>query len=153
MLSTYRDQYEQALKEARQVSTEARILVVDDNIELLEELYEMLSDSGYEVKTVSDSEGAFNLALVLKPQIVLMDLKMQPLTGFQVASEIRNSYALKDVPIIAMTGFFTEKEHILMMKLCGIKSFMLKPVDPRNLIAKIEFALGNRGEDYYIPPT
>jgi len=46
-----------------------------------------------------------------------------------------------------MTGFFTEKQHFLMMKLCGIKTSILKPFRPLNLITKIEFALGNRLDD------
>ncbi len=73
---------------------------------------------------------------------------MSPKSGFQVADEVRNSLLLKDVPVVAMTGFFTEKQHFLMMKLCGIKTSILKPFRPINLISKIEFALGNRVEEY-----
>lgn len=124
------------------------VMIVDDNYELLEELQEMLTLGGYHVEIVHDSAVAFEQAHRIKPDVVLIDLKMSPKSGFQVADELRHSTHMKEVPIIAMTGFFTEQEHILMMKLCGIKIFILKPFNPINLIAKIEFALGRQPEEY-----
>jgi len=147
MQSIYQNPYEPAKTEA-QLLEHAKIMIVDDNMELLEELQEMLSQSGYEVEIVNDSNRAFAVAHAIMPDLILMDLKMSPKSGFQVADELRHSAHMKDVPIIAMTGFFTEKEHILMMKLCGIRVFILKPFKPVNLIAKIEFALGRRSEEY-----
>lgn len=147
MLS-YRQNQNESLKDTTQVLGDPKILIVDDNLELLEELQEMLSQSGYQTETVSDSERALTVAHAVKPELILLDLKMSPKSGFQVADEMRHSFQMKDVPIIAMTGFFTEKEHILMMKLCGIKTFILKPFSPVNLITKVEFALGRRREEY-----
>ena len=129
-------------------ATKPRILIVDDNVELLEELENMLNTGGYEVTAVSDGTRVFDIALKNKPDLILLDLKMSPKSGFQIADEAKHSLLLKDVPVIAMTGFFTEKQHFLMMKLCGIKTFILKPFRPLNLITKIEFALGNRLEEY-----
>jgi len=125
-----------------------RIFVVDDNIELLEELENLLKLGGYEVTAICDGTQVFEVALKNKPDLVLLDLKMAPKTGFQIADEMKNSLLLKDVPVVAMTGFFTEKEHILMMKLCGIRTAILKPFMPLNLISKIEFVLGRRFEEY-----
>ncbi len=148
MLSYRQNQYEQS-EDPVQVLGGPRILVVDDNPEFLEELQEMLSQNGYQTKTLSDSEQALAVAHAVKPEVILLDLKMSPKSGFQVADEMRHSFKMKDVPIVAMTGFFTEKEHILMMKLCGIKTFILKPFNPIDLIAKVEFALGRRPEEFY----
>lgn len=122
-----------------------KILIVDDNFEFLEELQEMLTQGGYAVEINPDSTKALEAAQEMKPDLILLDLKMVPKSGFQLADEIRHS-PLKNVPIIAMTGFFTKKEHVLMMKLCGIRTFILKPFHPANIIAKIEFALGHQGE-------
>lgn len=142
---TYQNQYDSAAASSTLLES-PRIMIVDDNIEFLEELQEMLFQSGYEIEIVADSDRAFTVAHVVKPKLILIDLKMSPKSGFQVADELRHSPQMKDVPIIAMTGFFTEKEHVLMMKLCGIKTFILKPFKPVNLIAKIEFALGRRDD-------
>jgi DNA-binding response OmpR family regulator len=124
------------------------IMIVDDNVELLEELENLLSMGGYDVIAISDGTQVLETALKNKPDLILLDLKMSPKSGFQIADEAKNSSLLKNVPVVAMTGFFTEKQHLLMMKLCGIKTSILKPFRPLNLITKIEFALGNRIEEY-----
>jgi len=128
--------------------TKHLIMIVDDNVELLEELENLLKLGGYDVLAVSDGTKVFENALKNKPDLILLDLKMSPKSGFQIADEARDSSLLKNTPIIAMTGFFTEKQHALMMKLCGIRTSILKPFRPLNLITKIEFALGNRLEEY-----
>ena len=128
--------------------TKPLIMIVDDNVELLEELENLLKLGGYDVIAISDGTRVFDIAVKNKPDLILLDLKMSPKSGFQIADEARNSLLLKDIPVVAMTGFFTEKQHFLMMKLCGIKTSILKPFRPLNLISKIEFALGNRQEDH-----
>ena len=129
------------------------IMIVDDNVELLEELENLLKLGGYDVIAISDGTKVFDTALKEKPDLILLDLKMSPKSGFQIADEARNSLYLKNVPIIAMTGFFTEKQHFLMMELCGIRTSILKPFRPLNLITKIEFALGNRPDEYDLDMT
>ena len=124
----------------------SRIFIVDDNVELLEELENLLRSGDYDVTAICDGTQVFEAALRKKPDLILLDLKMAPKSGFQIADEIRSSLALKDVPVVAMTGFYTEKQHFLMMKLSGIKTFILKPFRPLNLISKIEFVLGNNPE-------
>ncbi len=146
MTSTvFEPQQEQEVASAK---AKPRIMIVDDNAELLEELENLLKLGGYDVIAINDCTKAVDVALNHKPDLILLDLKMSPKSGFQIADEIRNSFFLKKIPVIAMTGFFTENQHFLMMKLCGIKTSILKPFRPINLITKIEFALGNRLEEY-----
>src|SRR5476651_109785 len=142
---TTEDQPKQQVPVARNKSL---IMIVDDNVELLEELENLLKLGGYDVIAISDGSKVFDIASQNKPDLILLDLKMSPKSGFQIADEARNSVLLKGTPVIAMTGFFTEKQHFLMMKLCGIRTSILKPFRPLNLITKIEFALGNRLEEY-----
>jgi DNA-binding response OmpR family regulator len=123
-----------------------KIAIVDDNCEFLEELQKMLSSGGYDTIVISDSALAFEEILRFSPDLVLLDLKMTPKSGFEVAHDLRHEWLMKGVPIIAMTGFFTKQEHIWMTKLCGIRNVILKPFNPLDLIAKIEFVLENRAE-------
>lgn len=118
-----------------------KVLVVDDDQEFLEEIHEMLTLSGYDVIVASNAEAAMDQVVTHKPQIVFTDLKMTPTSGFQLAEDILNSLGGKNVDIIAMTGFFTEKEYDLLMKIFGIKRCILKPIKPLDLIANIEFGL------------
>jgi DNA-binding response OmpR family regulator len=134
--------------QTKDAKTKPLVMIVDDNTELLEELENLLKMGGYDVVAISDGTKVFETALKYKPDLILLDLKMSPKSGFQIADEARNSVLLKNIPIVAMTGFFTEKQHFMMMKLCGIRTAILKPFRPLNLITKIEFALGNRLEEY-----
>jgi DNA-binding response OmpR family regulator len=129
------------------VSPRHKILVIDDDLELLEELKELLELAGFHVDTVNDSSKAAMEAKRILPDLILLDLKMSPKSGFQVADELKRSDQLKTIPAIAMTGFFTQKEYVLMMKLCGIKAFVLKPFNPATLIAKIEETLAQAKEE------
>jgi two-component system CheB/CheR fusion protein len=138
-------------KEQQETSTRTKplIMIVDDNVELLEELENLLKLGDYDVTAISDGSKVLEAALKDKPDLILLDLKMSPKSGFQIADEARNSAFLKDVPLIAMTGFYTENQHFWMMKLCGIKAAILKPFRPLNLISQIEFALGRNRLDEY----
>jgi DNA-binding response OmpR family regulator len=146
MVTTYPEQ-RTGLKSRAPCMETTKIMIVDDNTEFLEELHEMLTQSGYHVEVVADSGRAIELARTMKPELILIDLKMSPKSGFQLSDELRRSPDLNDIPIIAMTGFFTEKEHVLMMRLCGIKTFILKQFNHVNLISKIDFGLGRREEE------
>lgn len=146
MINTgFKSQQDQQVATTR---SKPRIMIVDDNVELLEELENLLTLGGYDVIALSDGTKVLDAASKNKPDLILLDLRMSPKSGFQIADEARNSLFLKDVPIVAMTGFFTEKQHFLMMKLCGIRTSILKPFRPINLITKIEFTLGNRPEEF-----
>ncbi len=121
-----------------------RIMIVEDDKECLEELQEMLVSAGYEVKAVSDSVLAFDTANKIRPDAILLDLKMPDKSGFQVADELRNFVTLEDIPIIAMTAFFTATEHSLLMNICGIKRCLKKPLNPKDVIEQLEAALLNK---------
>jgi two-component system phosphate regulon response regulator PhoB len=119
----------------------SRIMIVDDDVDLLEELKKMLSHKDYMVEVIPNSALAFELACSLKPDLIITDLKMEPKSGFQLADELRNSFKTKSIPIIAITGYFNKKEHGLMMKMVGIMHPILKPFTPQDLISAIEAVL------------
>jgi DNA-binding response OmpR family regulator len=115
-----------------------KIMIVDDDVEFLEELEETLLLSGYEVDTFTDGSDAVARVLEVKPALILLDLKMKGMNGFQVADELTRCTDTSHIPIIALTGYFTEEEHRYRMRRCGIADCLLKPVDPLEVIEKIE---------------
>lgn len=119
----------------------SKIMVIDDDLELLEEMKEILSFNRYEVEVVAHSAHAFEEASKKRPDLIILDMKMKPKGGFQLADEFRRSSATASIPIIACTGFYTEVEHLLMMKMFGMKHVLLKPVKPQELVTKIEEVL------------
>jgi len=114
-----------------------KILVVDDDQELLGELKDTLSLNNYEVAAVGDPALALDLAVKFNPDCIVLDLKMPVKSGFQLASEIRHLYGFENIPIIAMSAFFKD-EYESLMKLCDIKKCLKKPFTPQAIIAEIE---------------
>ena len=119
-------------------------MLVDDDKEFLNEMSEILKLSGYEVFLFSDSTNAAIEAIDLKPDLILLDLKMDNKSGFKVADELRSITATKDIPIIAVTGVFTRKEHKLLMKVCNFRESLIKPINPLDIIVAIERIYSNK---------
>ena len=115
-----------------------KIMVVDDDKEFLEEITDLLASAGYETAAFSDGLLAIDNIDSIKPNLILLDLKMKGKNGFQVADELINIKKQTEIPIIAMTGYFTKEEHRFLMRVCGIKHCLLKPFNPLDIISKIE---------------
>jgi DNA-binding response OmpR family regulator len=115
-----------------------RVMIVDDDKEFLEELKETLFLNGYEVIKENDPHRVLETAGNIKPDIILLDLKMDHFSGFEIADELSRFTRTIDIPVVAMTGFFTENEHISLMSLCGINKCITKPFSAEQVITAIE---------------
>lgn len=117
---------------------EKRILIVDDDREFLDELKEMLVLTGYDVTGVTDGVAAVKAARVVKPDVIILDLRMHAMSGFEVADKLKGIPETADIPVIAMTGYYTLKEHAWLMNFCGIRRCLKKPFSPLDVIAEVE---------------
>ena len=118
-----------------------KVMVVDDDRDFLDEMKVMLKSSGYNTVLLANGSNAVKEVSKYKPDVLLLDIKMDEVSGFKIADELRRIPELKNIPIIGVTGFYTEKEHRLFMKMCGIKKIIIKPFQPLDIIAAIEKAL------------
>jgi DNA-binding response OmpR family regulator len=118
-----------------------RIMVVDDDKEFLDEIRETLVLSGYEVKAVNEASEAFSTATKVKPDLILLDLKMSGMTGFEVVNKLKNFNPTMQIPIIAMSGFFTAEEDDTLLSFFQIHNYLHKPFNPLDVITKIEAVL------------
>jgi len=130
-----------------------KIMVVDDNEDFLEELSEMLRLSGYKVVDFSDPAEAVSLAKRVRPDIILLDLKMDGKSGFQAAYELKLNPDTANIPIIAMTAHFNDKNHTKLLDIYGIKTRLLKPFNPLDLISKIEGMIYEKKESMNALPS
>ncbi len=115
-------------------------MVVDDDKEFLEELRESLTLSGYDVLAISDPVLALSVALQVSPRLILLDLKMPTMSGFQLADEIRVLSRIERIPVMAMSAYYKE-EYEPLLNMCGIRKCFKKPLDPAEIISEIEGAL------------
>ncbi|WKL48763.1 response regulator [Flavobacterium pectinovorum] len=115
-----------------------KILIVDDKKENLLSLQVILADRGY--KFVEASSGKDALRILLKNQdfaIILMDVQMPLMDGFETAELIRQSDKLKHVPIIFLTANMNANEYIFKGYQSGAVDYMIKPLSPEILQAKV----------------
>lgn len=87
-----------------------RILVVDDEPVVLEALEALLGREGHEVLRAGDGEEALRLAAAQRPDIILLDLHLPDLSGFEVVSRLRQTAGLEQIPVIAFSGKFISVE-------------------------------------------
>jgi signal transduction histidine kinase len=114
------------------VGPRRRILVVDDNVDAAEALGELLRDYGHEVATAHDGTQALDHARLHRPEIVLLDISMPEMDGYEVAKRIRGELALGDAMLIALTGY-GEDRHRRLAREAGFDHHVTKPVDSSKL--------------------
>ena len=114
-----------------------KVMIIDDDRELLNELQEALGDSGYDITAIDNTKSALGMAVLNQPDVILMDLKMPGKSGFELADEIKRMSRLDRIPVIAMSSFFREDFQSLM-RLCGIKRCLKKPFPLSDVISAIE---------------
>ncbi|RQP22164.1 response regulator [Piscinibacter terrae] len=113
-----------------------RILIVDDNQDAAESVAQYLQLEGHEVKTVGDGMQALTCAPVFAPQIVVLDIGLPVLDGYEVAKRMRMLPATKDALLVALTGY-GQKEDQQRARDAGFDKHFVKPTDPRLLVELI----------------
>ncbi|MDD5613747.1 MAG: response regulator [Candidatus Omnitrophica bacterium] len=121
-----------------------KVMVIDDDLDFLSEISRTLSLSGYFPVVLQDASRAFREIRKESPGIIILDLKMERASGFQIADRLSKDKRLKSIPVIGVTGYYTDKEHKTCMAICGITNCLTKPFNPLDLISAIENALGNK---------
>lgn len=113
-----------------------KILVVDDSPTDRQFLLEGLSKLGYQVVLAENGEEALGKAKAEKPDLVLMDIVMPGMNGFQATRSIAKDEATKHIPVIVCTTKSLETDRIWGMRQ-GARDYLVKPVNLDELAAKI----------------
>ncbi|MDP2920347.1 MAG: response regulator [Dehalococcoidia bacterium] len=113
-----------------------KILVIDNEENLRKILQVNLTASGYEVITASNGEEGLALMEREKPDLVLLDIKMPGISGWEVLNILNSRPNLKDIPVIIMTAFLKSTEEA-RMKTTGVTGFLAKPFDVQELLDQV----------------
>ena len=105
-----------------------RVLVVDDNVDTANILALLLKEFGHDVRTGYDGPTAIAAALEYRPNVVLLDIGLPGLTGFEVAKRIRQQSGLENILLIAMTGYGQDTD-MLRSQEAGFDHHLVKPAD------------------------
>ncbi|MBU1912597.1 MAG: response regulator [Candidatus Omnitrophica bacterium] len=114
-----------------------RILVVDDEEDILNVLRFRLEANNYEVLVASDGQEGLNKARSEKPDLMILDLMLPKLDGYKVCRMLKFDEAYKSIPIIIFTARVQKKDGELGMEM-GADAYIPKPFEPEILLDKIK---------------
>jgi len=118
-----------------------RILVVDDNPTNLEVLRVRLNSQGYEVVTAVDGEDALVRTRELEPDLVLLDVMMPKLDGFEVLSALKQDDATAHIPVLVLSNLGQERD-VAQAKALGALAFLVKAnLSLQDLVDRVDAAL------------
>ncbi|MCP4400664.1 MAG: response regulator [bacterium] len=118
-----------------------KILVVDDYAENVELLEELLAADGYEVSTASDGDEALQRVKETHPDLILLDIMMPKMDGYQVCEALRAKDDTKEIPIIFVTAKTEVKDWTHAIFNVGVNSYITKPINPKKLLDKVKSVL------------
>ena len=133
MKPTATDPFAVPAREEDEAGTARRVLVVDDNRDAAESLAMFLELSGHTVQTAYDGEEALEAAENFRPEVVLLDLGMPKLNGYEVCRRIREREWGEHPLIVAQTGWGQDDDKARTRE-AGFDGHLVKPVDPANVI-------------------
>ena len=113
-----------------------RVLIVDDNVDAADALAQFLKLAGYQTRVAYDGRMAVEMAEILEPAVVLLDLGLPYLNGHEVARRLRGMSWGRSARLIALTGW-GQKDDVLRSRQSGFDEHLTKPVDPEVLLQRI----------------
>ena len=114
-----------------------KLLLVEDHLMNREMLTRRLRKLGYEVVTAVDGEQSLTVAATEMPDLILMDMSLPLMDGWEATRHLKSEAATANIPVIALTAFVHEFDRDRALA-AGCDEYETKPVDMKRLIAKIE---------------
>ena len=123
--------------------TRAAVLIVDDNPLNSKLTKLLLRKNGYVVQTAANAEEALEVLKTFEPHLILMDLQLPDMDGFQLTRRLKRDPAMRDVVIVALTAYAMKGDEQRAVE-AGCDGYIAKPIDTRALPALISGYLASR---------
>lgn len=125
----------------------ARVLLIEDNLTNLELMAYLLTAFGHSLIVATDGIEGVALAQSEQPQIVVCDIQLPSIDGFEVARQIKRSPQLAAIPLVAVTALAMvgDRDRILSG---GFDGYISKPIDPETFVAQVEHFLSDATTRY-----
>ncbi|MES3033504.1 MAG: response regulator [Gemmatimonadota bacterium] len=117
-----------ALSDSNTGATGARVLVVDDSVDACDSLAAVVRMLGHDARTAFDGQQAVEEAAAFKPQLILMDISLPRLTGYEAAAIIRGQDGGADIVLVALTGWGRDEDRREALA-HGFQHHVTKPID------------------------
>ena len=119
------------------------VLIVDDYPDALDIWGIYLKALGYRVSTAADGNSAIAKAEQLRPDLIVLDLELPGISGFEAARRLRRNAVTHDIPLIAATGYSHERQ-LSLARECGFNDVIVKPIDPDQFVEAIQRLLDSK---------
>jgi diguanylate cyclase (GGDEF)-like protein len=127
------------------------VLVADDDEDIVRFVEINLRLEGFEVATASDGEEALRMAFEILPDLVLLDVMMPKIDGFEICQKLRNDSKTKGISVIMLTAKSLSADKVVGLT-AGADDYIIKPFDPMELIARVKSAMRRSKEMRDINP-
>ena len=115
----------------------ARILIIEDNADFLEVLAYSLRAAGYTLLTAKTGKEGLDTARREQPDLILTDLMLPLLNGYEICSMLKQDARYKHIPIMVLSATKVQEPDEQLAKNCGADLFVLKSIEPKELLAKV----------------
>jgi CheY-like chemotaxis protein len=118
-----------------------RILVVDDDREMVELIQLFLNNAGYETLAAYSGEGALEQAFQEKPDLILLDIMMPKIDGWEVFRRIKNDPVAGEIPIIFLTARTQNIDRMIGLSVMKASGYLTKPFSKKELLEEVQRVL------------
>ena len=118
-----------------------KILICDDEPYILESVSYIARQAGYDFITAEDGEQALELAKKENPTLMILDVSMPKMTGYEVCEQLKSDPETKDIHIVMLTARGQERDERIGME-SGADEYVTKPFSPRNLRKRMDEIMG-----------
>ena len=124
--------------------TRKRILIVEDNELNMKLLRDVLEAYGYETITTAEGMAGVALAIERRPDLILMDLQLPDISGYDAVGQLKRDPATRDIPVVAVTAFAMADDERKALA-SGCDGYVAKPISLRDFIGVVERFIGAAG--------
>jgi CheY-like chemotaxis protein len=119
-----------------------RILIIEDDDETREQLQMALEERGYQVTVAVDGVRGYDIALFMKPDLIVTDIEMPGANGVHVVRRVRDTVSLEKTPILVTTAFGSGTATFSLQ--LGANAYEPKPIDPQSFLTTVQRLLTDR---------
>ncbi len=132
------------ITEQRDIAT--KIVCIEDDPAMVDLFTLILSNKGYDVQSALGGQEGLKLVEKERPDLILLDLMMPDMSGWDVYQRIKSNGDLKNTPVIIVTAKAHTMDKVLGLEIARVQDYVTKPFSPEELVQRVEEVLSNQGK-------